>query len=77
MAITRGGASSSKSVPSCSRSEQFAELRSSKRQKQSDPKHSETAAAVDDVMEDQGVEPSLENDVSDHEVINVYMFDFE
>ncbi|XP_002862745.2 uncharacterized protein At3g43530, partial [Arabidopsis lyrata subsp. lyrata] len=67
MAITRGGASSSKSVPSCSRSEQFAELRSSKRQKQSDPKHSETAAAVDDVMEDQGVEPSLENDVSDHE----------
>ncbi|CAL9232061.1 unnamed protein product [Arabidopsis halleri] len=67
MPITRRGASSSRSESSCSRSEKSAELRSPKRRKQTDPKHSEIGAAVDDVMEDQGVEPSPENVVSDHE----------
>ncbi|CAE6199453.1 unnamed protein product [Arabidopsis arenosa] len=69
MPITRRGASTSRSEPSCSRSEKSAELRSPKRRKQSDPKHSEIGAAVDDVMEDQVVEPSPENVVSDHEEI--------
>ncbi|KAG7543274.1 hypothetical protein ISN45_Aa07g031920 [Arabidopsis thaliana x Arabidopsis arenosa] len=60
MAITRGGASSSGSEPSC-------ELRSPKRRKQSDPKHSEIVVVVDDVVEDQGDKPSSANDVSEHE----------
>ncbi|KAG7583846.1 hypothetical protein ISN44_As08g033490 [Arabidopsis suecica] len=43
MAITKGGACSPRSESSCSRSEQSAELRSSKRPMQSDPKYSEIA----------------------------------
>ncbi|CAL9234327.1 unnamed protein product, partial [Arabidopsis halleri] len=77
MAITRRGASSSRSEPSSSRSEQSAELKNPKRQKQSDPKHSEIAAVVDDVMEDQGVELSSENDVSYHEISNKHEIEMD